>query len=123
MSENPVMQLVEPAPPTRPVFEYDVPDRLGGGTIGIVKLTTAEEMMATVRAGTDSAKLVYELAKQALVAVNGRGVTLADGSADRAWDTMDPAVRNLVVMAYGDLHVPQEDEVKAFRASQRVKVG
>lgn len=109
----------------RPIFEYDVPDECGGDvrSVGIVELTTGEELLATKRARGDAMRLAYELAKQSLVEVNGAKVNIADGSADEAWAKMTPKTRNLVLGAYGDLHAPSDGAAEAFRASRRVKVG
>ena len=108
----------------RPVYEYDVPARFANGitSIGVIKLTSQEELMAAKRAHNDSHKLAYELALQSLAEINGQRVSLADGTADTAFKDMDPQVRQLVLQAYADQHVPEEADVRDFRASRRVKV-
>jgi len=120
-------ERAKPAPkPTRPVYRYTIPVRLQGAgvsEVGMVQLTSGEELQATKRARNDTHRLAYELAKQSLVEVNGEKVGAADGSADKAWDALDPKVRTLVMSAYGDLHAPEEDDLNAFRKSQRVEVG
>jgi len=109
------------------VYEYTVPKAMGGEveTIAMIELTAREEMQATKRTGSGSDsmfKLAYELAKQALVEVNGEKVGLADGSVDAAFDRMPPAVRNLVLQAYAELHSPPEGASEGFKESRRVRV-
>ena len=114
-----------PSKPSRPVYVYDVPTTLGEGgieTVGLVQLTAREEMMAAKRAGSDAIKLVYEQVKQALVEVNGEKVGLADGSADTAFDKMNPMVRNLVMTAFAQLHTPPEEATVGFLQSRIVRV-
>jgi len=109
----------------RPVYTYDIPAPLANGitSIGIVELTTQEELMAAKRAAGDTHRLAYELTMQSLAEVNGSPVKLMDGSADKAFNDMGPKVRQLVMQAYGRLHGPEDSIVEGFLGSQKVKVG
>ena len=112
---------------SRPVYRYDVPRKLakisGIEKVGLVQLTPDEELMGTKRARNDQARLAFEWAKQSLVEVNGKPVSLADGTSDKAWNDMHPKVRGLVVVAYGELHTPEEDEITDFLGSQTTTIG
>ncbi len=116
-----------PGKPTRAVHRYTIPATLAQNgsprEVGLVQLTSGEELMATKRSRKDQFRLAYELAKQSLVEVDGQRVGAADGSVDTAWDKMPPKIRTLVITAFGDLHAPEDDEVSAFLKSQRVTVG
>jgi hypothetical protein len=92
-------------------------------SITISELTAEEELMATKRVGGDILKLASELPKQALFAVNGNRVTLADGSADKAWAAMRPQLRRLVMTAFDRVHNPKDVDVDDFLKSQEVSVG
>lgn len=111
-----VKERVEAAQRGRAVHTYEVPAIIEGDvrTVGLVELTADEELMATKRSRADNVRLAYELAKQSLVEINGQQVTTADGSSDKAWTTMPPKVRNLVLQAYADLHAPPEGAIEGF---------
>jgi len=118
-----ISERVQEAKKLRAIYEYDIPEPLANGivSIGIVKLTSAEELMAAKRSHNDSHRLAYELALQSLAEVNGQKVSIADGSADVAFRDMDPQVRQLVLQAYADQHIPETGSINAFRSSRRVK--
>lgn len=110
----------------RPIYVYDVPAECEDTevkSVGLVQLTTGEELMASKRAHGDNFRLAYELTKQSLVEVNGEKVGIGDGSADVAWSKMAPTTRNLVLGEYAKLHSPPEGAEEAFRKSRRVKLG
>ena len=113
--------------PERQMYEYDIPPKMAKTTgitsVGLVQLTADEEITSAKRARNDNMRLAYELVKASLVAVNGKKVSLADGSADTAWNKMDPKVRALVLQAYAELHNAPEESVEDFLASRKVKVG
>lgn len=117
--------------PSRAVFSWEVPEPLcfeafeGGEAIksfSLTQLTAQEELNAMKRCGTDSMKMVFELAKQSLVAVNGQKVSLADGSADKAVNEMLPPVRELFLSAYSNIHTAGEEVKANFLKSRSVKV-
>jgi len=125
-SASALTERAKPKAQARPIYRYDIPSPLaaaGVSKVGLVQLTSSEELQATKRARNDTHRLAYELAKQSLVEVNGDRVSSADGSVDTAWDQMPPKVRTLVMTAYGNLHAPEEADIDAFLKSQRVDVG
>lgn len=109
----------------RPVHYFTIPKTVANGIeeMGFVQLTSSEELQATKRSHNDMGRLAFEMAKQALVEVNGEKVNLRDGSSDAVWNKMDPKVRTLAVAAFGHLHTPEEEDVNSFLKSQRVEVG
>lgn len=110
----------------RTVHRFTVPKRLVNGGVqelGLVQITSAEELRATKRAGNDQHRLAFELAMQSLVEVDGQPLSEADGTKEKAWDKMHPKIRTLAVTAYGHLHVPEDDDINDFLKSQRVEVG
>ena len=122
---NPIVEAVAAVnKKTRPVYLYDVPQSVPGDIrcVGLVELTSEDELDATKRARGDTMRLAFELAKQSLVEVNEKPVTQADGSVDSAWDKMGAQVRNLVLTAYAKLHAPSEGVAEGFLKSQRVRV-
>lgn len=109
----------------RPVYTYTVPESLGdvgARSVGLVELNAGEELMAAKRAMNNPIQLAYELAKEALRAIDGRPLSLGDGSTDVAWGAMCPKLRNLVMAAYNDLHSPEAAEVKGFLKSRQAHV-
>ncbi len=109
----------------RPIYRYTIPESLANGIeeVGLIQLTSNEELRATKRARNDAHSMVYELAKQSLIEVNGDPLKESDGSVDTAWKNMSPPVRSLVIMAYNKLHTPEEDDLSDFLKSQQVTVG
>ena len=108
----------------RPVYVYQIPKEIGTdvASVGLVQLTAREEMMAAKRAGGDSVRMAYEQVMQALVEVNGETVGIANGSAETAFNSMSPMVRNLVMTAHVKLHAPEEATVADFLKSREVRV-
>ncbi len=120
-----IQERVAQAQTDRPIYRYTIPANIANGTksVGLVLLTTDEELRATKRSHTDTHRLAYELSKQALVEVDGKPVNEGDGSIDTAWDAMSPKVRGLVLVAYASLHTPEDEETTSFLKSQQVSVG
>lgn len=121
--ENP---LIAPAKKlAREVSVFTLPKSLANGitSMGLVCLTPEEEIMAYNRAGGDAAKGVAELLKASLAQINGKPVSLADGSSDIAWRDMEPKVRALLQKAWKDMHHPSEQEESDFLASRKTVVG
>lgn len=120
-------QAVAPVSTGRAVVIYTMPPRIAAETgiteVGIVELLGDEEIDATKRALGDPYRLGFELAKASIALVNGKRVTVADASLDRAWKQLGPAGRKLVAGAYQQVNNPTDDESEAFMASRRVEVG
>jgi hypothetical protein len=111
----------------RQTYSYKVPPKLAASTgiesVTLVELTADEEIAAAKRSRNDNVRLAYELVKSSLVGVNGKQVSLADGTADAAWNRMDPKVRALALQAYASLHNAEEEDVADFINSRSVNVG
>lgn len=114
-------------PAQRPIYEYDLPEAIaaevGFSTIGVQVLTGNEYEMALNRTRGNPMRLAMELPKAALAAVGGQRVSLADGSADKAWEQLGPKGRELVTVVYGELHTTEAQQTEAFLKSRRVVVG
>lgn len=115
--------LAKKAP--RTIHVYDVPRELSDTdditSIGLVELTAEEELMAAKRTRDDSMKLGFELIKQSLAEVNGSPVSLADGSADKAWTSMGAKLRHVLLQAWHEIHKAKEDVEQSFLKSRRMK--
>ena len=111
---------------TRPVYTFDFPSGIASTevqSIGLVQLTSDEEIMATKRASNNPASMAQNLTLQALVEFNGQSVSMADGSTETAWRKLSPKQRGLLITAYGELHTPEDSDIRDFLASQKVRVG
>ncbi len=110
----------------RPVHTFTFPPSVSTDevqSVGISELTSNEEIQATKRVGTDQARLPYELSLQCLAEVNGKPVSLGDGSADTAWKAMSSKQRTLMIAAYSEVNAPEQEDLSGFIKSQQVKVG
>lgn len=110
----------------RAVHIFKIPESLaqhGVSEIGLVEMTMEEELLATRRSRGDAVRLAYEYAKECLRVVDGKVIRTSDGSADRAWASLHPKVRQLVIRAYGVMHQPKAEEDSAFLESHEVRVG
>lgn len=110
----------------RAVFVFPIPepmrDEVVKESIGLVKLKPAEELLASKRAMGQNYQLAWELAKASLVEVDGAKLNREDGQDERVWSEMDPQIRQLVLMAYNDLHNPEDDVIKNFLKGKTVTV-
>lgn len=121
-AENPLSEGKKKA---REVEVFTLPPSLANGitSIGLTCLTADEEIMAYKRAGGDPPKVAEQLCMASLAEVNNKPVSLADGTADKAWSDMEPKVRNLVQKAWSDLHSPSGEEEASFLKSRKTRVG
>jgi hypothetical protein len=112
---------------TRVVNLFEVPESIqataGVAEIGMVTLTSDEELTCYKKAKGDSAKLATELAKTALVEADGKKLSPGDGTVDTFWKDLDPKLRQLVLTAYADLHAAPEEDQESFLKSRKQKVG
>jgi len=109
---------------SRPVHVYKVPMGVDPSieSVGLVEITSDEELMAEKLAHGDRGRIPIELAKSMISEIDGKRVSQADGSVDSAWERMTPKMRNLITSAYVRLHIPQKEETDSFFASLEVKV-
>jgi len=112
----------------RAIYVFDLPDGIRGQdsfikeSVGLVKLELAEEIRAGDRAGANMASMAYNMAKIALVEIDGRPLNKADGEDDRVFDKCDPQIRQLIMEAHAELSTPMVGASKKFLASRRMKV-
>ena len=114
--------------PTRALHVFTFPEsaRMGAhdpASVGMVELTTGEEIDVYRRMKNDAAGIASALAQTALREVDGKPVTLADGTTDIAWNKMSAKCRALIFAAYGTLHQPTGEEEAGFLKSRDIKVG
>ena len=108
----------------RVIHRFEVPKTIPGDvrSLGLVELTAHDELQVEARCRGASDKRAQEMAKAAIVEVNGKPVSVGDGSCDSAWATMHPKVRMLVSSAWLKLHLANEEETEAFFASRTSSV-
>lgn len=108
---------------SRTKYTYNVPPtaEVATQTVTLVELTAEEEMMATRRARSDQIRLVFELVKASLIAIDGVELKSTDGSLDRVWDKLHPKVRSFIMQAYNQVHAPRDEDVTTFLASRQVE--
>ena len=112
----------------RPVRVYQVPAAIGGGdfkSLGLALLTADDELEAQERAaagGGAGARLFRELALQSLAEVNGSPVSIAEGTAESAWNRMHPKLRSLVTTEYRTANIANDGELADFRKGAVVKL-
>jgi hypothetical protein len=108
------------AKPDRVIHRFKIPDSIAGEVreLGLVELTAEDELMVESRCRGSSDKRAHEMAKQSIAEVNGKAVSLADGSTDKLWSSMHPKVRVLVASAWVKLHLASDEELESFFASR-----
>lgn len=115
-----------PQKKARAVSLFDVPPSIAEGCgvkeVGLVQITAEEEKLCFKRAKGDHAATAMELAKMALVEVDGKTLSSHDGSIDTFWKECDPRLRQLVITAYVELHAAPEEAQDAFLKSRRTRV-
>ena len=118
------------SPGDRTINWFVVPEKIAEATgvarIGMIELTSGEELMATNRAQMNAIRLAFELAKEAVRFVNNDAINTGDGSADVFWGSTRPGMpklRQLCLAAYGEIHNPVADEVQDFLKSRSMKAG
>ena len=120
-------ELVAKAQAGRLIHWFDIPPgmstKIGVSKIGMIELTSGEEMMCTKRAQQDPIRLAFELAKSSVRYVDNDEVNSGDGSADRFWSRQSEGMamlRQLILSAYGAIHNPETEDVASFLNSRRL---
>jgi hypothetical protein len=115
-----------PQKKARAVSLFDVPLSIanvcGVKEVGLVQLTSDEELLCFKRAKGDNARIALELAKSSLVEADGKVLASHDGTIDTFWKDCDPKLRQLVITAYVELHAAPEEDQDAFLKSRRTRV-
>ncbi len=111
----------------RVVFTFDIPEKFRNEaareTVGMVKLTGAEEELASRKARNDTTRLAYELVRTSIFKIDGRVINRGNAEGDKLWNRIDPKLRQLLLAAYADLHTPEDDETEDFLESRKEEVG
>lgn len=117
---------IDVRPQGRVVFTYAIPadlQKTSRGvvvtTIGVAELTPLDEIEAAKRSRGDTTRLAFELAMQSFAEVNGKAVSLSDGSAESNWTAIGPKLRNLVMTAYSEVNQAGGEAVVGFLASRK----
>jgi len=118
---------VVPKSSPRSVFRYTVPAKCTDGVItsfGVTEVTLDEELAAGERRKiqTNDDARALENAKSCIVEINGKPVSLADGSVDIAIKQMTSKTRQLLVSAYVKHNMPSDAEAKDFFDSLKESV-
>lgn len=109
----------------RVVYWFDVPKGVAPPgkevkRVGLIELTSSEELMCTKRAASDPVRLAFELAKECLRYVDDRIVHSGDGSSDTFWGQQGMSkLRQCIMAAYGEIHNPKQNDVASFLASRK----
>lgn len=89
--------------------------------------TVQEEADAYARANNAPVKAVQEQVKAALVSVMGtdgvlKKLSLADGSADTFFNSLEGPARELVALAWQEINAAKEEDKKAFLLTKKASV-
>ena len=118
--------MTPPAETPRAIYTFEIPKKLADETgitsIGLVELTTRDETMAAKRAGKDAGKLMAAFATASLVEVNGNKLSAAEGEDTASYERLPAKIRALVLAAYNEINIPEEEEVESFLKAKRVRV-
>jgi len=121
---NDSLPIPVPGDAARVQHVFNVPASMVGvcgcSTLVFHELTAEDEIMASKRARGDAGTLAYELAKASLAAVDGKRLSLSDGSVDRWFSHASPKVRGLIVTAYNEIHSVTQGDADAFLKSRKV---
>lgn len=110
--------------PVRAIHEFTIPasKRAGdwaGRKVGIRELTAREERIAGKMATKeDPIGALYEMTLASICEIDGKPVTHGDASLLTIWESMPPAVRQLLCNAYGRVHNADDDMGKDFFGSE-----
>lgn len=121
-------QLVRPAAKAvRPRTTYDVPESLRDATgkpakVSMQTLVADDELQAARSGKFDILKSQYEAVKLAIVALDGKPTSVADGTTDQFWNNCDPKLRTILLDAYNRMSSPSREESDAFFKSAQVEV-
>lgn len=108
----------------RVVHRFKVPASIPGEVreIGLVELTAEDELRVEQRCKGASDKRAAELVKSAICEVNGKAVSVMDGSVHNVWNELPAKVRTLVNSAWLRLHMASDEELEGFFASRTTSI-
>lgn len=119
-----LMQKLGVVATDRVVHRFKVPKSIPGEVreIGMVELTADDELKVEQRCKGASDKRAAELVKTSLCEVNGKPVSLMDGSVHNVWNDMPAKVRTLINSAWLKLHMASDEELEGFFASRTTSI-
>lgn len=122
--DNNAKKLQPVGAPGRALHTFDFPEDFHPDwqSITLCELTAREQLEAAKRTKDTGLRLGHELIKQSIWDVNGERVSLGDGTLDRAWNSMPPAVLDLVMAGYAKINSATEEQQAGFLKSRRVRV-
>jgi hypothetical protein len=88
-------------------------------SIGLVHLTSTEEVDAIRAAGGDGARAKFELAKTAMRGVNGRPIDRGRMEEQEIWEKIGSKGRNIVMAVFDEVWAASPEGVKAAKNSFR----
>jgi hypothetical protein len=96
--------------------------KLGLKKVGLVELTSNEELMCASRSRNEPVRLAIELMKESVRFADGLKLNTGDGSADTFWASRKQgmsALRQLLLAAYNQVHNPTGDDTASFLQSRQ----
>lgn len=109
----------------RTIHRFSVPESIPGEvrSVGLVELTAEDELRVEQRCKGDRDRRAAELVKTSLVEVNGKRVSVHDGSVSNLWNEMPSKVRTLINTAWIRLHMATDQELDTFFESRTSSLG
>lgn len=110
---------------TRTIHRFQVPESIPGEvrSLGLVELTAEDELRVEQRCKGDRDRRAAELVKHSLIEVNGKRVSVHDGSVANLWNEMPSKVRTLINTAWIRLHMATDAELDTFFESRTTTLG
>jgi hypothetical protein len=99
---------------------YTFPQSLGGGKVSLRELGVEEALRIAGAFRTDPLRRLDECAKRCVIEL--RGTPWTADNRDTAWAALTAKERDLILGAYGKLHVADAEEQEAFFASEELGV-
>lgn len=88
--------------------------------VTVQSLSAGEEMLAAKAARGDATVMAFEMAKLAIVEVDGEPLDRASGEDEFLWEALDQAGRQLVVGMFTRVGTPDDDAAGKAEASLKV---
>lgn len=108
----------------RVVYTFTIPESIAGEvrSVGLVELTSNEEIAVESRCKGNPEKRAIEIVKSTVWEVNGQRIHNGAGELDKLWNNLSPKVRSLLNRAWIKLHAADDAESESFEKSMTVKV-
>jgi hypothetical protein len=117
------MSIAAPTPVRGPRYTFTIPPKARTSaedpeSITLVALTMDQELMGNTLVVKSNNP--WEKVKLSLAALDGKAVDWGTGQVDTALGKMSPKIREFVIAAFRQIHLPTEDETTNFLESVRV---